>query len=77
VITLDEVTNQIRHSLRGRTPTAALREDTRLTDVGLSSLQISEILFRLEEDHEKEFDTARAARVQTVGDIMLLGAEPD
>jgi acyl carrier protein len=76
LFTFDEVANQVRRALGGRVPAAGLHEDTRLTDVGLSSLQISEILFRLEEEHEMEFNTARAAGVQTLGDIVMLGAEP-
>jgi acyl carrier protein len=77
VITLGEVASQVRRSLRGRAPDAGLAEDTVLADVGLSSLQISELLFRIEDEHDLEFDTARAARVRTLGDIVLLGAEPD
>lgn len=75
MITMAEIQEQIRRSLGGRAAGVQLGEKTSLQDIGLSSMQISEILFRLEEAHGIEFDTARAAEVQTLGDLFLLGAE--
>lgn len=73
MISIEEVAEQVRRSLAGRATDLTLRAETSLQDIGLSSLQISEILFRLEELHGVEFDTARAADVHTLGDIAMLG----
>ncbi len=76
MITLDEVAGLIRRELRGKlSADAALDEGTRLEDLGLSSLQVSEIVFSLEEKHEVEFDAARAADAQTLGDVVALANE--
>lgn len=73
MITLDDVARLVRRELRGKLPAdTALTGDTALEDLGLSSLQISEIVFTLEEDHGIEFDTARAADVKTLGDVVSL-----
>jgi acyl carrier protein len=53
-------------------PTAELTVGTRMEDLSLSSLQIAEIVFSLEEEHEVEFDQSRAAEVQTLGDVVAL-----
>lgn len=76
MITLDDVARLVRRELRGKLQAeTTLDGNTRLEDLGLSSLQISEIVFTLEEDHEVEFDTARAAEVQTLGDVVALANE--
>lgn len=76
MITLDEVAGMIRHEMRGKLPAGlAINENTKLNEIGLSSLQIAEIVFTLEEDHEVEFDPARAAGAETLGDLIALGNE--
>jgi acyl carrier protein len=72
-ITLDEVAALIRREMRGkRAKETAIDESTCLKDLGLSSLQIAEIVFTLEEKHGVEFDPARAANAQTLGDLVAL-----
>jgi acyl carrier protein len=71
-VTLEEVVELIRRESRGKLPTAELTVDTRMEDLSLSSLQIAEIVFSLEEEHEVEFDQSRAAEVQTLGDVVAL-----
>lgn len=74
VITLEEVIALIRAEMRGKQrPADSLTEDTRLSDLGLSSLQIANIVFTLEEEHEVEFDAAKAAEAVTLGDVVMLG----
>jgi acyl carrier protein len=74
VITIDELAGLIRAEMRGKMPTdVTINEDTRLDELGLSSLQISEIVFTLEDEHDVEFDPARAANAQTLGDLLALG----
>jgi len=76
MITLDEVARLIRREMRGKLPDGVtLEESTRLDDLGLSSLQISEIVFTLEETHNVEFDAAKAADVNTLGELIAVGNE--
>jgi acyl carrier protein len=74
MITTEEVASLIRRELRRKLPEdAVLDESARLEDLGLSSLQVSEIVFTLEEEHEIEFDETRAASIETIGDLVALG----
>jgi acyl carrier protein len=73
LITVDDVARLVRRELRGKLAADhILDETTALADLGLSSLQISEIVFTLEDEHDVEFDTARAAEVRTLGDVVAL-----
>jgi acyl carrier protein len=74
VITIDELAGLIRQEMRGKLPKdTQIDENTRLDALGLSSLQISEVVFTLEDEHGVEFDPARAANAQTLGDLLALG----
>jgi acyl carrier protein len=74
LITIAELETLIRAELRGRQlKVGPLTELTLLSDLGLSSLQIADIVFTLEEEHEVEFDPAKAADARTLGDVMALG----
>lgn len=76
MITIEDVAVLVRRELRGKLPAdRVLDEDSRLDDLGLSSLQVSEVIFSLEEDHGVEFDTAKAADVKTLGDVVRLANE--
>jgi acyl carrier protein len=76
MITLEEVAALIRREMRGKLPKdSSIDENTRLDELGLSSLQVSEIVFTLEDEHGMEFDPARAADVRTLGDLIALGNE--
>ena len=76
MITVEEVADLIRKERRGKLPEGVvLGPDTGLEEVGLSSLQVSEIVFTLEEEHEIEFDAAQAADVKTIGQLVALGNE--
>lgn len=75
VVTVSEVETLVRRELRGKSAEVMIDESTRLEDLGLSSLQIAEIVFSLEEEHEIEFDAARAADVVTMGDLVGLANE--
>lgn len=73
MITVNEVAGLVRRELRGKLlADVTLDESARLDDLGLSSLQVAEIVFTLEEEHEVEFDAARAADVKTLGDVVAL-----
>jgi acyl carrier protein len=76
VITVDDVAVLIRREMRGKLPASTvIGERTKLDDLGMSSLQVSEVIFSLEEDHGFEFDAARAADVRTIGDVLALANE--
>lgn len=76
MVTVQEVADLARHELRRKLPEGVeLDNDTRIGDVGLSSLQVSEIVFTLEERHDFEFDAARAADIETLGDVVSLANE--
>jgi len=74
-VTLDEVVDLIRREARGKMPAVELTSQTRLEDLSLSSLQVAEIVYSLEEDHEVEFDESRAAEIETLGDVVTLANE--
>jgi acyl carrier protein len=76
MITIDEVVDLIRKELRGKLPAeSVITENSTMDELGLSSLQIAEIVFTLEETHGVEFDPARAADARTLGDLVALGNE--
>ena len=76
MITLEEVADLVRRELRRKLPDdAVLTEGTEVADLGLSSLQLSDIVFTLEERHDVEFDPARAAEIKTLGDVVAVANE--
>lgn len=76
MISLDEVADLVRRELRKKLPEdAVLEESTQVADLGLSSLQLSDIVFTLEERHDVEFDAARASEIKTLGDVVALANE--
>lgn len=76
MVTVQEVADLARHELRRKLPDGlALDGSTKIADIGLSSLQVSEIVFTLEERHDFEFDAARAADIETLGDVVALANE--
>ena len=76
MITLEELSQRIREQRRGKLPgDMTIDGDTLLEDLGLSSLEVSEIVFSLEEEHGVEFDAAKAADVKTVGELITIANE--
>lgn len=74
IILIEEVATLVKRAIRGkRAHEVSIDEDTQLGDLGLSSLQIAEIVFSLEESRGIEFDPARAANAKTVGQLIALG----
>jgi acyl carrier protein len=67
-VLLGQVSNLIRqHSLD---PDADLSEVTKLDDLGVDSIDLMEIVFRLEEDHGHEINVAGLVGQETLGDIV-------
>jgi acyl carrier protein len=76
MITVDDMAVLIRQEMRGKLPKdVEITEATRLDELGLSSLQVSEIVFTLEDEYGVEFDPAKAADAQTLGDLLALSNE--
>lgn len=76
MITIDEIAGLVRSQLRGKVPVdLIIDEQTRIDDIGLSSLQFADVVFTLEDKYETEFDPARAADAKTLGDLITLGNE--
>lgn len=76
LITVQEVEKRIREQLGGKLPAdARIDETTVLEELGLSSLQTSDIVFGLEEDYGVEFDAAKAADAKTLGQLIEVANE--
>jgi acyl carrier protein len=73
MITLEELSRRIREQRRGKLDEdMTIDESTVLEELGLSSLEVSEIVFTLEEEHGVEFDASKAADVRTVGELIAI-----
>jgi acyl carrier protein len=73
VITFDEVCAKIRKTVRGRRAAElVIEEDSQLSDLGLSSLQIADLVYSLEDSLDIVLDPAQAANVHTVGDLVAM-----
>nr|WP_240150634.1 acyl carrier protein [Streptomyces sp. SID7805] len=75
VITAEEVCVRIAKKLGSKANSYTLNEDTAFDSVGLSSLQIADIVYTIEDDLEIEFDESKAASVKTVADLVKLAEE--
>jgi len=75
MITVDDVCELIRKRQGGKVRPEELNGDTVFDELGLSSLQIADIVYTIEDRLGIEFDPARAADVKTVGDLVQLATE--
>ncbi|WP_369216959.1 acyl carrier protein [Streptomyces flavofungini] len=77
MITAEEVCARIAKKLGSKANNYELGADTAFDSVGLSSLQIADIVYSIEDDLEIEFDESRAAGVKTVADLVRLAEETE
>jgi acyl carrier protein len=76
MVTLEEVVTIVRREMRGKARRdAVLDASCALTDIGLASLQIAEVIWSLEEAHEASFADHLAANAKTLGDLVVLANE--
>ncbi|WP_329223558.1 acyl carrier protein [Streptomyces sp. NBC_01485] len=75
MITAEEVCGRIAKKLGSKANSYTLNEDTAFDSVGLSSLQIADIVYTIEDDLDIEFDESKAASVKTVADLVKLAEE--
>jgi acyl carrier protein len=77
MVTIEEIAVLIAGKLRGRLPAGTtLDASTRIEDLPLSSLQLADVVFKLEEDHGIELDAGRAADIKTLGELTALANDP-
>jgi len=72
VINVAMVCDLIVKKLGSKASTLTLDADTVLDSVGLSSLQIADIVYTIEDQAGIELDPRQAANVRTVGDVVDL-----
>jgi acyl carrier protein len=71
MLTVDDVCGLVRKQLGGSfREDMQLGADSKLEELGLSSLQISDIIFTIEEDLGIEFDAAEAAELSTIEELV-------
>lgn len=70
-IAVEDIADLIRKQLKKKLPAdARLEADTELGPVGLSSLDVTEVLFGIEERVGFELDPNAVAHVKTIGDLV-------
>ncbi|MGP4111424.1 acyl carrier protein [Streptomyces sp. 4N509B] len=72
MITVSTVCELIAKKLGSAASEVELNAETEFESVGLSSLQIADIVYAIEDELGIEFDSAKAADVKTVGDLVEL-----
>lgn len=83
MITIDEIADRIRAEMRGKAKRdVQLGPDSVLEELGLSSLQIADVIYGIQEDYDLTLDEQRAADTKTVGQLAdlvneTLGERPD
>ncbi len=72
-ISVDEVAGIIRAQVGDKVPAdAALGPDAALEDLGLSSLDVTEVFILIEELVERELDSVPAADARTLGELVAV-----
>lgn len=72
MITVETVCELISKKLGSKASSVTLGGETAFDQVGLSSLQIADIVYTIEDEAGIEFDPSQAANVKTVGDLVDL-----
>ncbi|MFD5555297.1 acyl carrier protein [Streptomyces sp. NPDC127068] len=75
MISVEEVCGTIAKKLGSKASRYTLTAETTFDEVGLSSLQIADIVYGIEDDLDITFDESRAASVKTVGDLVRLAQD--
>jgi acyl carrier protein len=72
-VTLADIAALVRHALRSRRGRdLVLTEDTKVEDLDLSSLQLADIVFRLEEEKGVRFNGSDVSELSTIGELVQL-----
>lgn len=76
-VTVEVAADIIRRRLGARGAGVEITAESRLEDLGLSSLEIAEAFFDLEEIVGYDLDASAAADVQTLGDLVAVVNDPE
>lgn len=71
-MTVEDICERIAKKLGSKASTVTLDAETELIGVGLSSLQIADIVYGIEDDLDIRFDERRALSVKTIDDLARL-----
>lgn len=72
-VVLEDVTTLIRKALRSRQDLGdELGEETSIEDLDLSSLQLADVVFQLEEQKGVRFDGGELSELRTLGELVEL-----
>ncbi|HMI81224.1 MAG TPA: acyl carrier protein [Solirubrobacterales bacterium] len=72
-VALEDVATLVRAALKGRwDPSRELAAGTMIEDLGLSSLQLADVLFQLEERKGVRFDGGEVSELRTLGELVEL-----
>ena len=72
-VTLEDVTVLVRAALKGRwEPNRELTTSTRIEDLDLSSLQLADVVFQLEELKGVRFEGGDVSELRTLGELVEL-----
>lgn len=72
-VALEDVTALVRAALGSRRDSSVeLGESTRIEDLDLASLQLANIVFRLEEEKGVRFDGGEVSELSTLGELVAL-----
>jgi acyl carrier protein len=72
-ISVDDVAEVIRAQIGDKLPAhVPLGAETMLEDLGLSSLDLTEVFVSIEELVERELDSVRASNAKTIADLVAL-----
>ncbi|MBW1602242.1 acyl carrier protein [Streptomyces sp. JJ66] len=75
MVTVEMVCQLIAKKLGSRASEHTLDAQTSFESVGLSSLQIADVVYEIEDEVGIEFDPGRAADVRTIGDLVQLARD--
>lgn len=71
MVTIEQITNLMRAKLSAaREPGLVLTEATTFDDLGVTSLELANFVFGLEDELDVELDPSMAADIKTIGDLV-------
>jgi len=71
MVTIEQITNLTRTKLSAaREAGLVLTEITTFEDLGVTSLELANFVFGLEDEFDVELDPSMAAEIKTVGDLV-------
>lgn len=72
-VALEDVVALLREALKSRRDLSLeLGESTRIEDLDLSSLQLADVIFQLEEGKGVRFDGGEVSELSTLGELVAL-----